>query len=184
MLARWMVSIVALLVAAIALAECASSTLADAPKDLPTIPAKLRVDGPRIAWVHAKGVQIYVCSADASGKLSWTLKAPEATFEDENGLHGKHYAGPTWEVADGSKVVGKKDAESPAEGAIPWLLLEAKSHEGNGLLSAVTYIQRISTTGGKAPPVKDAKAGDEARIDYTADYVFYGPGATTKPAAP
>jgi hypothetical protein len=42
---------------------------------------------------------------------------------------GKHYAGPHWESTDGSKVVAavKERADAPAAGAIPWLLLTAKS---------------------------------------------------------
>ena len=32
--------------------------------------------------------------------------------------------------------------------------------------------------------IASAKAGYVARIPYTADYVFYGPGATTQPSTP
>jgi hypothetical protein len=36
-------------------------------------------------------------------------------------VFAKHYAGPTWEAADGSKIVGKALANEPAPkaGAIP-----------------------------------------------------------------
>src|SRR5437773_1176672 len=57
--------------------------------------------------------------------------------------------------------------------AIPWLLLQAVSNEGDGRFSDVTYIQRVNTVGGTAP----ATAGDamhlEARAPYTAEYYFY-----------
>jgi hypothetical protein len=148
------------------------------------VPDNLRVEGTVIARVQAKGYQVYTCKADTSGKLSWTLKAPDATFQNDTGLTGKHYAGPTWEsTVDGSKVVGKKIADhaSPEVDAVPWLLLAAASHEGTGIFSQVTFIQRINTTGGKAPAVGNAKAGDEVRVAYTAEYVFYGSGATTQP---
>ena len=151
------------------------------------IPDRLGVEGPVVARVHATGFQIYTLKADAAGKPGWTLTAPEATFEGENGLKGKHSEGPTWEsTIDGSKVVGMKLAEepSPDAGAIPWLLLKAKSHEGKGVFSGVTFIQRINTVGGVAPKVGDAKAGEMARVAYSADYVFYGAGATTRPGQP
>ncbi|MDB5171984.1 MAG: hypothetical protein JWN51_757 [Phycisphaerales bacterium] len=151
------------------------------------VPANLRVDGPEILAVHAQGAQIYTCQPDAAGKLAWKLKAPDATFTGGAGVKGKHYAGPTWEcTTDGSKVVARKVADhpSPAPDSVPWLLLEATTHSGSGILSQVIFIQRINTIGGKAPPVADAKPGDETRVPYTADYVFYGPGATTQPGVP
>jgi Protein of unknown function (DUF3455) len=139
-------------------------------------PPELQVDGPKVARVHATGFQVYTCQADAAGKLGWTLKAPDATFSGD-GLAGRHYQGPTWEnTADHSKVTGKKVTEHKVDGAVPWLLLEATGHEGSGALSQVTFIQRLETTGGLAPAAP-GKAGDEARIPYTADYVFFGAGA-------
>lgn len=116
------------------------------------------------------GVQIYACK-DAA----WTLKAPEADLTDEfGGKAGRHYAGPTWEAVDGSKVVGAKVQEQPSPDSIPWLLLKAKSNEGAGLFSKITFIQRLDTTGGRAP-AGPCEAGQERRVDYTATYRFFGP---------
>jgi hypothetical protein len=74
-------------------------------------------------------------------------------------------------------VVGalQQQAASPDPGAIPWLLLKAKSNEGTGTFSKVTYIQRVDTAGGKAPSdgCDQAHADAEARVDYTAYYYFY-----------
>jgi hypothetical protein len=133
-----------------------------------SVPPELAVKGPQVAKVHATGVQIYTWDSE------WKLKAPEATFTGD--ITGKHYAGPTWESADGSKVKGHKLREHPVDGAIPWLLLDCTAREGTGKLSQVTYIQRLNTTGGKAPSAA-GKSGDEMRVPYTADYVFYGTGA-------
>jgi hypothetical protein len=58
------------------------------------------------------------------------FKAPEAELIDAQGrLFAKQYAGPSWEAADGSKIVGKVLANEPAPkaGAIPWLLLSTES---------------------------------------------------------
>ena len=85
--------------------------------------------------VKATGVQIYSCSASKTdpARFEWVFKAPEADLFDSAGKKiGSHYAGPTWESTDGSKVVGelkvKDDGPDPA--AIPWLLMSAKSNSG------------------------------------------------------
>lgn len=164
---------------------CASHTPVPAPAM--DVPANLQVNGPTVTRVHAEGFQVYTLKPHTSGNLAWVLKAPDAAFENAAGIRGKHYAGPTWEcTTDGSKVVGRKVAEhpSPKADAVPWLLLEATRHDGSGVFSTVTFIQRVNTVGGKAPAVDDAKSGDEVRVPYEADYVFYGAGATTKTSLP
>lgn len=129
-----------------------------------------------------KGVQIYNCTAtDADrGKFDWSFKAPEADLTNEDGKKiAKHYAGPTWEANDGSKVVGEvlKKADAPRPGAIPWLLLKAKTNEGTGTFARITYIQRVDTEGGVAPAAgcNQAHVKTEARVDYKANYYFYVP---------
>jgi len=129
--------------------------------------------------VHAKGDQVYTCKNDAA-QFTWTLKAPDAQLFDKNGkTFGKHFAGPSWEANDGSRVTGKAVANSPSPDAdsIPWLLLTVISHEGSGVLSRVTSIQRLNTKGGKAPAsgCDASHAGQELRVPYCADYRFYAP---------
>ncbi len=126
--------------------------------------------------VHAKGDQIYTCTS-SSAQFAWTLKAPDAQLFDKNGKpFGKHFAGPSWEANDGSRVVGKAVANAtPDPDSIPWLLLDTVSRDGSGVLSPVTHIQRLDTKGGKAPAFGcDAShAGQEMRVPYSAEYVFY-----------
>lgn len=138
--------------------------------------------------LEAQGEQIYSCAADPDDatKLVWTLTGPEADLlnaRDE--VVGSHFAGPTWQGQDGSAVVGAvlERADAPEAGAIPWLLLEAKSHEGSGVFSTITHIQRLNTVGGVAPAegCDEAHAGEEARAAYQATYAFFYPataGAT------
>jgi hypothetical protein len=134
-----------------------------------------------ILMAHATGTQIYACQLGADQKYTWVLEAPEADLTDTSGkkiIH--HFAGPTWKHADGSEVVGKVAAkqDSPKPNAIPWLLLTATTHTGDGVLSRVTSIQRIHTEGGVAPNANtcDASAnGKESRSPYSADYYFYAP---------
>ena len=90
------------------------------------VPDKLKPANESLSMiVPAKGDQIYECR-----EAKWVFVAPEADLFDGAGKKiGKHYAGPHWEAADGSRIVGavKERADAPAAGAIPWLLLSAKS---------------------------------------------------------
>jgi hypothetical protein len=143
----------------------------DVPSPVLAVPAGNKVT----LEVDATGVQIYACQATATGH-AWVFQAPEADLY-RNGHHvGTHYAGPTWEWQDGSKVVGARVAGfTPDPSSIPWLLLRAASHEGDGRMSEVTYIQRLDTAAGIAPTTGcDAgHVGAVARVDYTTRYVFY-----------
>jgi len=129
--------------------------------------------------VHAKGDQIYTCKGDAA-QFAWTLDGPDAQLFDKDGKSfGKHFAGPSWEAQDGSRVTGKAVAHAPSPDAdsIPWLLVNIVGHEGAGVLSRATTIQRLNTKGGKAPATGcDAShGGREVRVAYSADYLFYAP---------
>jgi Protein of unknown function (DUF3455) len=128
----------------------------------------------------AVGSQIYVCKAKADNPqvFEWALKAPQAKLFDQRWQKlGTHYAGPTWEANDGSKIIGQLKAKTnaPQNTAIPWLLLEVKSHLGNGIFSQVNWIQRLHTIGGKPPATECtiSQESQEVSISYKADYYFY-----------
>lgn len=122
---------------------------------------------------HAEGVQIYTCNG-----TTWTFVAPRATLYDKQGRKpiGSHFAGPTWQAEDGSKVVAARvSGVSVDPTAIDWLLLSATSTT-RGSFGATTYIQRIKTTGGRAPDAALCNAGTTgttAGVPYTADYVLW-----------
>jgi hypothetical protein len=100
--------------------------LANAASDVgtaPVVPENLKVPATQMLSLetHATGVQIYECSASKTDptRFEWVFKAPEADLFDSEGKKvGKHYAGPTWESNDGSKMVGEVKArdKAPAEG--------------------------------------------------------------------
>ncbi len=132
-----------------------------------------------IERLAASGSQVYVCApGEKSSKpqsYAWTLKAPDAVLRAADGKSTiRHYAGPTWEARDGSKVVGKLVAtrQAPAKGAVPWLLLSA-TETGAGTLAGIRYVQRLDTVGGAAPAGSCVTLGEETRVPYTADYAFY-----------
>jgi hypothetical protein len=142
---------------------------------------------------HAEGAQIYTCTASGGGAAdatyAWVLKAPDARLYDATGAQiGTHGAGPSWTSSDGSVATGMKLAElpSPLPDAIAWLLLRASSTSGVGALGGVTYVQRLSTTGGVAPAsgCDATTVGAEVREGYTAEYYFYGGGDSTWPPLP
>jgi len=129
--------------------------------------------------VHAKGDQVYTCKSEAA-QFTWTLKAPDAQlFDKDDKPCGKHFAGPSWEATDGSRVTGKAiaNAPSPDANSIPWLLVNVVSHDGTGVLSRASTIQRVNTKGGKAPAsgCDASHVGQELRVAYSADYLFYAP---------
>src|SRR5688572_16525313 len=132
------------------------------------VPAGNRISG----HVYAKGVQIYRWNG-----TSWAFVAPEATLYADpcfNGEVGTHYAGPTWEAEDGSKVVAARFADClPDRGAIPWLRLDAVSSSPQGRFGRITHVLRVNTIGGTAPATAGAFVGDEARVPYTTEYYFY-----------
>ena len=141
---------------------------------LAQVPPAIAAPGEKtIVTYHAEGAQIYECKADNDGKLSWVFREPIATLLLNDKTVGRHYAGPTWELADGSAVIGKVVGNAPGTTAndIPWLKLDAVNHHGSGLLTRVTTIQRINTHGGAAQGACD-QLGAFRSVAYSADYSF------------
>jgi hypothetical protein len=126
------------------------------------------------AHAHASGQQIYTCDGS-----KWILSGPDANLFDEAGQKvGSHFAGPTWQWSDGSQVTAKAKASATLDPeSIPWLLLTATSHTGDGVMKNVSSVQRLQTKGGKAPAngCEESHKGTQARVSYTADYYFYAP---------
>ncbi|ABF41458.1 conserved hypothetical protein [Candidatus Koribacter versatilis Ellin345] len=159
-------------------------TFALAQQAAPTdVPASLMPTGNvhLILQTHARGSQIYECRVSDDGKYAWTLKAPDAELRDTRGsVVISHSAGPKWQHRDGSTIIGNVVAKAPAPDgkSIPWLLLSAdNSNSRAGILSKVTFVQRIHTEGGQAPTVgcEQGHKGAEFGAKYEADYLFYAP---------
>jgi Protein of unknown function (DUF3455) len=126
-----------------------------------------------VATMHAEGAQVYDCKADASGKLVWQFREPIATLLMDGKTVGRHYAGPSWELQDGSAVSGKVAARHPGAtpSDIPLLMLNAASQRGSGLLTGVATIQRLNTKGGMADGPCNS-AGAFLSVPYAAEYTF------------
>jgi hypothetical protein len=127
-----------------------------------------------VLQAHGQGVQIYTCTKSAD--WAWKLKAPDATLFNRKGkVIGKHFAGPTWRLNDGSEVQGKVLQTRQQPGTIPWLIVAAHSTGGKGRLSHVDIVRRTDTKSGVAPSTgcDAAHAGAEVRIPYSATYSFF-----------
>jgi hypothetical protein len=140
----------------------------------PEVPAQIAVDATtNKVHFHGFGVGVQIYTWDGS---AWTGPVPEATlFDNEGNVVAIHFAGPTWESNSGSEVRGAviQPTVTVNTNAIPWVRLRAVSSEGPGIFDGTTFIQRVNTTGGRAPSVNGTVVGQVARIPYTADYFFY-----------
>ncbi len=161
-----------LLIASLVIQNAASAQTSD----------RLQIPDGQTFLLSAEGVgyQIYTSEpkAGSTTEFEWKFKEPQAILHKNSDKKiGKHYAGPTWESKDGSKVAGKKINEVPAPKThdIPWLLVEATSHEGEGLFSKVSYNLRVDTVGGIAPAHAPTGKGKETRVKYRATYLFLVP---------
>jgi hypothetical protein len=166
----------------------------------PSVPDNLEVPAPDQPFLlgHAVGTQNYVCAPSSSlGRVAWTLFTPEATLLGEQ--HEQlttHFFSPnpaegsivraTWEDSRDTSMVWARaiasslDPSFVNQNAVAWVLLQrvgsAVGPTGGDTLARTTFVQRVNTVGGVAPPTGcDAlpDVGHKAFVPYTADYVFY-----------
>ena len=145
------------------------------------VPADLQPAGDRLVLTtKAKGVQIYKSAADADGHLKWVFEAPLAQLTDGHGKFALyHYAGPSWEAPDGSKIA--RDTAVPVTSVpapqaatdVPWLLAKVTADPAPGILSKVEFVQRLETHGGAAPATPPVRADTRVGVPYTATYAFW-----------
>lgn len=163
----------------LSLTACAVAFLvASLPVARGEVPGSIATPGEGlVATAHAEGAQVYECKADASGQLVWQFREPIATLLIDGKTVGRHYAGPIWELADGSavnaKLAGRASGATPKD--IPLLKLEVTSWRGAGQLAGITSIQRLNTKGGTAAG-PCAAAGTFLNVPYSADYAFFRKG--------
>jgi hypothetical protein len=151
----------------LAVACMARDSVAQTTKESIDVPPHSRL----LLRAIGSGDQVYGC---LNGR--WALIAPDAKLRNQEGsVIGRHFAGPTWQLNDGSWVKGRAVAKqiAPNANAVPWLLLE--SVDGTGRLETVRFIQRTGTRGGDAPG-GGCSQNAMRRVPYTATYSFYEAG--------
>jgi hypothetical protein len=156
---------------------CVAGTLTARAEDnrAPEVPHEIVVssDDNKVHF-HGFGVGFQIYTWTGTG---WSSAVPDAVlFDDDGNIVANHFAGPSWQSNSGSIVVGALPPTGAVEvdkTAIPWLRLAALTAEGPGIFAHTSFIQRVNTTGGKAPSTPGAFVGQVARVPYTADYFFY-----------
>jgi hypothetical protein len=140
----------------------------------PAVPSNFAVAGRAvILTVHAEGAQIYQCRTDAGGRTSWVFREPIAALMSDGKTVGRHYLGPTWELADGNAVKGKVSASAPGTTAkdVTQLKLDVVERRGAGVLNDAALVLRLNTHGGALEGACD-HAGEFRAEPYSADYAF------------
>lgn len=144
-----------------------------APDRLDPAPAALAPPAGNVlsSVYRARGVQVYQCTGGA-----WTFVEPAAGLigiARTGGRTAVHFRGPSWQSTDdGSLVEARAVASSPVAGSIPELLLQASRTRGDGDFGAVTYIQRLATSGGVAP-TGSCTDGATTGVPYRTEYRFF-----------
>jgi hypothetical protein len=145
------------------------------------LPANLPEGNKRVATYFATGVQQYKAQQVPGSepvRYRWLLVAPKAIlFDITNSKVGTHTIGPTWQLSASDSIYGQQfypaRSVTPDSTSIAWLLLKTKDGKTpTGVFAGVSYIQRIATTGGKAPSIPPVSISDTVDVNYTAIYRF------------
>jgi hypothetical protein len=152
--------------------------------DAVSLPADLPGGNSRVVTFYAEGVQKYKAQAKPGSNqvtYEWVFVAPQADLYGENNIKvGTHSAGPTWQLLSpgldtiyGQAFSPAKTAPSPDGTSIDWLLLmPMPGKKATGLFANVAYIQRIATSGGKAPATPPTGPDQTIEVPYKAVYRF------------
>ncbi|MEB0108892.1 DUF3455 domain-containing protein [Pseudomonas sp. MH9.3] len=163
---------------------CLTGLLASSPAAFAqtNLPDSIKVPAGHTVSMETTGVGeiTYECrdKASAAGETEWTFVGPKAVLNDRNGKPVGTYFGPpaTWQAKDGSKITGTQLAVAPSSpGNLPYQLVKANPAEGKGVMSGVSYIQRVALKGGVAPSstCTAANKGQQEVVKYQADYLFW-----------
>lgn len=137
----------------------------------------------RIVWqAPADGVITYECRLTQTdgARYAWIIAGATATLSaGQSGQTGTYKSPPeTWRAADGSTLTGMEMVRAYAgPDRLYDQLVLANPSSGVGLLTGVTYIQRLVRAGGGVPqtPCAADSKGQRQQVAYQADYVFWKP---------
>lgn len=148
-------------------------------------PALLEVPaGNYVAWrAPAQGGMTYQCDLSASVPATpvWMIVNAKATLGAADAAHSGNYTSPpqTWTAADGSSVTGMQVMHIPsaADQLYDQLVIANPAEGAGGVLSGVTYIQRLVQAGGGAPEAAcdHNTLGTQVMSPFQATYVFWKP---------
>jgi hypothetical protein len=168
--------------AALLLSACGSMMPMQPMFEQSGLPASIQVPAGNKVAMETVGVGeiTYECrdKAGSPGMTEWVFAGPNAVLNDRSGKQvGKYYGPPaTWESMDGSKLTAVQLAVAPSSpGNLPLQLVKANPAMGSGVMTGVTYIQRVALKGGVAPlsECSAAKKGTKEIVKYQADYILW-----------
>jgi hypothetical protein len=147
-----------------------------------SVPAIMQVPaGNYVAWrAAAEGTVTYVCqqSSNIPPQVEWAIQSAKATLNGDN-QQGSYWGPPeTWRAADGSSLTGMSIVRvDVGAGRLADQLVMANPSGAAGMLSGVTYIQRLVQSGGGGPQARcdSAALGQQVTVPYQALYVFWKP---------
>lgn len=153
------------------------------PFDQTTVSPKVQVPAGNVIALEttATGNLTYECRGNipTAGSMGWALVTPSAKLYNREGQEIGTYYGPpaTWTAKDGSSVVGSQIAIEPVVGGIhiPLQLSTAQSGPVPGMLSNITYVQRVNTKNGAdfVTACTQTELGKQVVRPYQADYIFW-----------
>ncbi|SEI80991.1 DUF3455 domain-containing protein [Paraburkholderia diazotrophica] len=112
-------------------------------------------------------------SEDTSLEVSVTVAGQ--LFPRKEKIHVEITPDLVWTASDGSRARAElvQHFAAPQDGAASWALYRVKSSAGSGILTNITYIQRLATEGGTPPDTSPGPANARARAAFSAKYVLY-----------
>ena len=176
------ISILSAVAAAALLSACGSMMPMAPTYSQAALPDAIKVPAGNKVAMETVGIGeiTYECrdKANAPGMTEWVFVGPSAVLNDRNGKQvGKYYGPPaTWESMDGSKLTATQLAVAPSSaGNLPLQLVKTNPAMGSGVMTGVTYIQRVALKGGVAPSsaCSPANKGTKEIVKYQADYIFW-----------
>jgi hypothetical protein len=128
--------------------------------------------------LDVSGVLVYRCGP-LGARYGWAYTAPDATLYEGGREVARHTSPTLWEsTVDRSSFTAVPRATLRAgPGNLPWQLMRAAGMGETGMFVGITSVQQVDTSGGAAPAggCDESRAGEEARVPFTARYVFYRP---------
>jgi hypothetical protein len=147
----------------------------------PVIPDAIKVPAGNVLLFQAfgPGVHIYNCPTNAASNATpFTIVYSNADQKQIIGTLDSPDGLLRWSDLVGNSVIAVPQVvvPSPNPANIPLVLLKAQAHlgPGNGMLSQVTFIQRVNTNGGTAPAggCMNKNQAQES-LPFSTTYIFY-----------
>jgi hypothetical protein len=143
------------------------------------VPAIVRAPAGHVLLGHVvgRGIETFTLQADPADpdRSVWVPTRDEGgDLLDDHGNVVGHHESNSWAMRDGGQVAAQPIASVPQPNGPSWVLLQAASHEGGGLMGSAEYVEQLHTVGGPPAALMRGAIGTQFRAEYSADYYFYG----------